>query len=149
MIRRPPISTRTDTLFPYTTLFRSEVLTDAGHHVPPRREAAAVQHFDIGRFVGAIDALAFAAHPQPGEVRTDPSQPFPLKAGAGICVPTLQPVDQSAALYRIVVPVVPARPRPRADPLGPRQRRNGLACVGGSHDPAIVRRPPLHPTPAI
>src|SRR3546814_1168552 len=25
MIRRPPISTRTDTLFPYTTLFRSQV----------------------------------------------------------------------------------------------------------------------------
>src|SRR3546814_15427217 len=25
MIRRPPISTRTDTLFPYTTLFRSDV----------------------------------------------------------------------------------------------------------------------------
>src|SRR3546814_13936774 len=29
MIRRPPRSTRTDTLFPYTTLFRSE--TDAAH----------------------------------------------------------------------------------------------------------------------
>src|SRR3546814_15723651 len=27
MIRRPPRSTRTDTLFPYTTLFRSPVLT--------------------------------------------------------------------------------------------------------------------------
>src|SRR3546814_15707177 len=26
MIRRPPISTRTDTLFPYTTLFRSRLL---------------------------------------------------------------------------------------------------------------------------
>src|SRR3546814_8587853 len=26
MIRRPPRSTRTDTLFPYTTLFRSEVM---------------------------------------------------------------------------------------------------------------------------
>src|SRR3546814_20405863 len=26
MIRRPPRSTRTDTLFPYTTLFRSEVI---------------------------------------------------------------------------------------------------------------------------
>src|SRR3546814_18128784 len=26
MIRRPPISTRTDTLFPYTTLFRSDVV---------------------------------------------------------------------------------------------------------------------------
>src|SRR3546814_5648209 len=29
MIRRPPRSTRTDTLFPYTTLFRS-ILPDAG-----------------------------------------------------------------------------------------------------------------------
>src|SRR3546814_10582641 len=27
MIRRPPRSTRTDTLFPYTTLFRSPILT--------------------------------------------------------------------------------------------------------------------------
>src|SRR3546814_5066177 len=27
MIRRPPRSTRTDTLFPYTTLFRSTVVT--------------------------------------------------------------------------------------------------------------------------
>src|SRR3546814_3326148 len=36
MIRRPPRSTRTDTLFPYTTLFRSRARTDgtcatAGH----------------------------------------------------------------------------------------------------------------------
>src|SRR3546814_18933453 len=30
MIRRPPRSTRTDTLFPYTTLFRSEFVTEAG-----------------------------------------------------------------------------------------------------------------------
>src|SRR3546814_3623119 len=29
MIRRPPRSTRTDTLFPYTTLFRSESLPEA------------------------------------------------------------------------------------------------------------------------
>src|SRR3546814_5515787 len=28
MIRRPPRSTRTDTLFPYTTLFRSEALNE-------------------------------------------------------------------------------------------------------------------------
>src|SRR3546814_12344093 len=33
MIRRPPRSTRTDTLFPYTTLFRS-----AGFHQPPQRD---------------------------------------------------------------------------------------------------------------
>src|SRR3546814_12365071 len=35
MIRRPPISTRTDTLFPYTTLCRSAVNCNkaAGYHV--------------------------------------------------------------------------------------------------------------------
>src|SRR3546814_13311546 len=31
MIRRPPRSTRTDTLFPYTTLFRSDVWFDRVH----------------------------------------------------------------------------------------------------------------------
>src|SRR3546814_17501190 len=30
MIRRPPRSTRTDTLFPYTTLFRSSTVTPMG-----------------------------------------------------------------------------------------------------------------------
>src|SRR3546814_3293500 len=34
MIRRPPRSTRTDTLFPYTTLFRSP---RHGHDLPQRR----------------------------------------------------------------------------------------------------------------
>src|SRR3546814_12914236 len=31
MIRRPPRSTRTDTLFPYTTLFRSIVVVDTSY----------------------------------------------------------------------------------------------------------------------
>src|SRR3546814_10726256 len=30
MIRRPPVSTRTDTLFPYTTLFRSRIIDRHG-----------------------------------------------------------------------------------------------------------------------
>src|SRR3546814_5345980 len=29
MLRRPPRATQTDTLFPYTTLFRSKIVTDA------------------------------------------------------------------------------------------------------------------------
>src|SRR3546814_3594644 len=50
MIRRPPISTRTDTLFPYTTLFRSIVellpslrhrgLVGNGDHAHPTPELA-------------------------------------------------------------------------------------------------------------
>src|SRR3546814_15926198 len=42
MIRRPPRSTRTDTLFPYTTLFRSREVTSSDRAVSPgaaQREA--------------------------------------------------------------------------------------------------------------
>src|SRR3546814_14482578 len=38
--RRPPISTRTDTLFPYTPLFRS-ILRRAGQFRPPSRRSRA------------------------------------------------------------------------------------------------------------
>src|SRR3546814_5208153 len=37
MIRRPPRSTRTDTLFPYTTLFRSDRTSTAGRCVLEKR----------------------------------------------------------------------------------------------------------------
>src|SRR3546814_5596899 len=43
MIRRPPRSTRTDTLFPYTTLFRSD-RHPHGHWCPPARHPAPVPH---------------------------------------------------------------------------------------------------------
>src|SRR3546814_9845783 len=43
MIRRPPRSTRTDTLFPYTTLFRSE---EAAKRALERRHCRQVDQFD-------------------------------------------------------------------------------------------------------
>src|SRR3546814_5607631 len=55
MIRRPPRSTRTDTLFPYTTLFRSEIILleivdpVIGTHHPREVEADAVRAFRIER----------------------------------------------------------------------------------------------------
>src|SRR3546814_18867960 len=44
MIRRPPRSTRTDTLFPYTTLFRSReaTMSDSDLRTPP-----ALEHFRV------------------------------------------------------------------------------------------------------
>src|SRR3546814_9147959 len=46
MIRRPPRSTRTDTLFPYTTLFRSHDLVYGpdDRPAPPVAFVAALQH---------------------------------------------------------------------------------------------------------
>src|SRR3546814_6904161 len=40
MIRRPPRSTRTDTLFPYTTLFRSRRAASAHDPIAPSRRLA-------------------------------------------------------------------------------------------------------------
>src|SRR3546814_9741649 len=50
MIRRPPRSTRTDTLFPYTTLFRSE-------------EAVGVEGVAHPREIGIVD--------RPGQIQAD------------------------------------------------------------------------------
>src|SRR3546814_12511881 len=57
MIRRPPRSTRTDTLFPYTTLFRSgQARADHGRELSPlrRRETARrVQILPLDEELGA------------------------------------------------------------------------------------------------
>src|SRR3546814_21076964 len=57
MIRRPPRSTRTDTLLPYTTLFRSADATDAGIARDTRAYVAfldAQEQTDRGRKAGTI-----------------------------------------------------------------------------------------------
>src|SRR3546814_3669308 len=43
MIRRPPISTRTDTLFPYTTLFRSDAALGTARETAGDLDALATQ----------------------------------------------------------------------------------------------------------
>src|SRR3546814_8606282 len=73
MIRRPPRSTRTDTLFPYTTLFRSllrkylrrrvpaadldDVLQDVLLNIIRRADAAAIAHPKCYLFLAAQAAL--------------------------------------------------------------------------------------------
>src|SRR3546814_16472352 len=59
MIRRPPRSTRTDTRFPYTTLFRS---AEAARQADAREEGGAGRA-DIG--VGGAQALLGAEHIRP------------------------------------------------------------------------------------
>src|SRR3546814_8664575 len=58
MIRRPPRSTRTDALFPYTTLFRS----GAGLRRPAIRRSAAVVYGIKVRVEGPMMAWAQAVH---------------------------------------------------------------------------------------
>src|SRR3546814_11441080 len=55
MIRRPPRSTRTDTLFPYTTLFRSAF---GDQPLPPQR----LRGTDLATEPGIADRLGRAGH---------------------------------------------------------------------------------------
>src|SRR3546814_20142227 len=78
MIRRPPRSTRTDTLFPYTTLFRSilDSVEATGRLVivdesPPRCSLAS----DIASIVAA---KAFTSLKAPPAMVTGPHSPIPF-----------------------------------------------------------------------
>src|SRR3546814_15859180 len=75
ILRRPPRSTRTDTLFPYTTLFRSlaeiheEDIEDARESVPDAEYIAGVAKLrdglilihDLSTFLSACEAADLAA----------------------------------------------------------------------------------------
>src|SRR3546814_20215246 len=58
MIRRPPRSTRTDTLFPYTTLFRSHPV-DA---MPHRGRFLEIRECDTDRLLVGLDDPVITGH---------------------------------------------------------------------------------------
>src|SRR3546814_18673640 len=84
MIRRPPRSTRTDTLFPYTTLFRSAKVADRvavlrGGRLVAKAEMAnadmgSLVHAMVGREVKSLD-VALAEQGAPAA--EDPAEEFP------------------------------------------------------------------------
>src|SRR3546814_2929855 len=84
MIRRPPRSTRTDTLFPYTTLFRS------------------------GDSNNLARALNFSAAP---EVETPT---FSVESGpfGGLCLPLATLLDIAGIPLPVPVPDIPVLPLP-------------------------------------
>src|SRR3546814_8595080 len=57
MIRRPPRSTRTDTLFPYTTLFRSEKAIPGDTQRVVIDAPAGAMDADLGAFLDHADAV--------------------------------------------------------------------------------------------
>src|SRR3546814_5398481 len=95
MIRRPPRSTRTDTLFPYTTLFRSADRLAVSFPIPH-------SHFLLPH------------HTQPVVARL-PSTPI----GALPCEPSWLPAPSPSHSPRALSP----RPRRRPAPRPPRPHR--------------------------
>src|SRR3546814_18719686 len=86
MIRRPPRSTRTDTLFPYTTLFRSNPAKCLRGHIPGHQLAAGVAHMLPGALravpdrPGGIEVHRMRFEPSVRPAMDGRMRPPPLKA---------------------------------------------------------------------
>src|SRR3546814_16916382 len=94
MIRRPQRSTRTDTLVPYTTLFRSWVADTAFEHEPPE--------------LGAIAAVAAApTNVMPADAAAPPARPHaPESVADASPVPVAQLPSTPRHGRRIAFPIV-------------------------------------------
>src|SRR3546814_21184985 len=87
MIRRPPTSTRTDTLFPYTTLFRSDdaaALRPAGDCPSGVRYRTDAAHRPVGRALDLPHGFQSRRGPRPR--RRGPRRPAraPDRGGAAL-----------------------------------------------------------------
>src|SRR3546814_2593427 len=85
MIRRPPRSTRTDTLFPYTTLFRSPVRALAATAGKAVRRVAAGTALALAAALG-MSAMASSAHATRSEEHTSELQSLMRISYAVFCL---------------------------------------------------------------
>src|SRR3546814_19890928 len=110
MIRRPPRSTRTDTLFPYTTLFRSIVACTAKMKAnkPPEGPVAAArkQIPELRDFVVSHDIVSI---PGTEEAKVEESPPYNRQNSAYIDPPG--PFDKGIPSVYYISPPAPAWPK--------------------------------------
>src|SRR3546814_16293592 len=120
MIRRPPRSTRTDTLFPYTTLFRSrgvgKMLTDAG-------EDRALDFLALGRRLdyqfGGSEGGVIGDRRAAGEPRVGVGPPPLLPGDANLDTIGCSPLHLCRAPHDVCGPqplLHSTSPRPRPPP---------------------------------
>src|SRR3546814_19622233 len=126
-IRRPPRSTRTDTLFPYTTLFRSG------------EPAVAV----------ALELDALAAR-QLREFGQGKDEQFAVVADSGDIIMGGRDrlTSASVAPFRGVTPVLPLRVSALTSAVLTPQPRPSLATTSSFSPPPAGRRPPRSRTPS-
>src|SRR3546814_2276469 len=123
MIRRPPRSTRTDTLFPYTTLFRSVQPLDSDDAICVI--AGVRRDEDI-----APQAIAHAIVEEPRRARPHPSLERESSIGRRIHISRGFKLEDTYAFDPVLID--PALQRPRVQPLRhvSYQDRRAITAVG-------------------
>src|SRR3546814_3556300 len=131
MIRRPPRSTRTDTLFPYTTLFRS---ADAPRPAEDEGASGTPQGRQAAPAAGAHEALQGrkdqSARGLPADRHPDSDLLCALQgadADDRDAAPALRAVDQGPVGARPAAHIEPVRPARLQPARLPRHRRAGAA----------------------
>ena len=104
-----------------------EVVLGADHHVPPGRDAAAVERFEVRRPGDAAFALALAAQPQAVEIAAEPSRGLPGLTAAVIGIADFQAVEQHVGIELARVLHVLTQRRERRGAVGVGERRNRFA----------------------
>src|SRR3546814_10508081 len=103
MIRRPPRSTRTDTLFPYTTLFRSDQVvqkaTKIAQSIPGVAHVVAIPGFDGSTFTNSSNSGVMFTTFKPFEERLAKGQT--ATAIIGQMIGRLQAIEEA---FVIAVP---------------------------------------------
>src|SRR3546814_8709350 len=121
MIRRPPRSTRTDTLFPYTTLFRSKVILPA---IGPSLLTGFAMAFARG--VGEYGSVIFIAGNMPFKSEIAPLliviELEQYDYGGATAIATVTPAAAFSALLFLNLVQAWARPHPEVFPARPSPR---------------------------
>src|SRR3546814_5747122 len=100
MIPRPPRSTRTDTLFPYTQLFRSLALLDAQVAREQALRAQGTSMPLVRHHEGAGDAVADGAGPARSEEHTSELQSLMRISYAVFCLNKKKRARQTRHTYK-------------------------------------------------
>src|SRR3546814_18570373 len=134
MIRRPPRTTRTDTLFPYTTLFRSETGGDS--------ERALVASVFVNRLRKGMP------------LQSDPTVVYGITAGKAPLGRALTRKDLKPPTAYTTYQLAGLPPGPLANPgrpaleaaLQPADTSHFYLSAAGAGGPALAKPPP-HPPP--
>src|SRR3546814_6405334 len=97
MIRRPPRSTRTDTLFPYTTLFRSTDKSRAGAQILTPNST----------MIAIAESAADKAGEEQGDWRWSHGWELAKQAALFAIVETTERLSKAASTANISVPLAP------------------------------------------
>src|SRR3546814_17995756 len=106
MRRRPPRSTRTDTLFPYTTLFRSTDVA-GNRELPTPGVNAASDGADV--HLGALPTVPGTTPPNFGQAPAPSPEPStnPLFSAAEATVPPPAPPTTPSQFATVLPPLLP------------------------------------------